>query len=101
MGRRFTFEQVMSSVDTGLQARDEINKKTPPEEPFFEYGIIVCAMRFFTASFSEYYRDFAAVHTYSTPQEIIQLASLELSKAAVKLSQESGYSARRIRSSRE
>jgi adenosine deaminase len=89
MSRRFTFEQVMSSVDTGLRkARDEINKKTPPEEPFFEYGIIVCAMRFFTASFSEYYRDFAAVHTYSTPQEIIRWASLELSKAAVKLSQE-------------
>ena len=83
------FEEVMASVDRGLRkARGEINAKLPAEEPPFDYGIIVCAMRFFNEHFSRYYRDFSAVHPYSTPQEVIQMASLELAKAAVKLQNE-------------
>jgi adenosine deaminase len=91
MGRNFTFEQVMGSVDRGLKrARNEINGSlSSPDEPPFEYGIIVCAMRFFNGNFSSYYGDFTAVHPYSSAQEIIRMASLELAKAAVKLRNES------------
>jgi adenosine deaminase len=91
MGRDFSFEQVMGAVDDGLKrARKEINERiASPGEPPFEYGIIVCAMRFFTGNFSRYYSDFTAVHPYSSPQEIIRMASLELAKAAVKLRNES------------
>jgi adenosine deaminase len=45
-------------------------------------------MRFFNAHFSRYYTDFCAVHPYSTQLEIIQMAAMELAKAAVKLQAE-------------
>ena len=86
MRRGLGFEQVMAAVDKGLRmARTEINAGIPAEDPPFEYGIIVCAMRFFNQRFSLYYRDFCAAHSYSSPLEVIQMASLELARAAVKL----------------
>ncbi len=86
----FSFERVMEAVDAGFRkARGEINARIPPEEPPFEYGIIVCAMRFFNPHFSRYYKIFSEAHPYSTPQEIIQMAGLELAKAVVKLRRES------------
>ncbi|MDR2633939.1 MAG: adenosine deaminase family protein [Treponema sp.] len=90
MHEDFTFEQVIRAVDRGLRrARDRINASLTEREPPFEYGIILCAMRFFNAQFSRYYRGFSAVHPYSTPREIIQMAGQELAKAAVKLRRES------------
>ena len=84
-----TFEQVMDSVDKGLRrARDRFNAGLSPDEPPFEYGIIVTAMRFFTPAFSSYYSDLARVHRYSTDDELIRMASLELAKASVKLRNE-------------
>ena len=66
ISRDLRFEEVMRSVDTGLRrARDEFNRTLPPDEPQFEYGIIVTAMRFFTPAFSTYYSDLAEVHPYS------------------------------------
>jgi adenosine deaminase len=86
MNKGFRFEEVLAAVDRGLRrARTEINTKIPGDEPEFEYGIIVCAMRFFNAHFSHYYRDFHAVHPYSSPLEVIRMAGMELAKAAVKL----------------
>jgi adenosine deaminase len=90
MHEEFTFEKVLKAVDAGLRrARTRINAETGPGEPAFEYGIIVCAMRFFNAHFSRYYRAFNGVHPYSTPLEMIQMAGQELAKAAVKLQSES------------
>ncbi len=86
---RLTFEQVMTSVDRGLRrARDEFNAKRVDDEPEFEYGIIVTAMRFFTPAFSAYYGDLARVHPYSSDDELIRMASLELAKGSVKLRNE-------------
>lgn len=86
MRNGFSFETIMESVDRGLKkAKNEINSNLNPDEPGFEYGIIVCAMRFCNEYFSEYYRHFFELHKYSTSEEIIKLASLELIKAAVKL----------------
>jgi len=45
----------------------------------------VTAMRFFTPAFSVYYDDLARVHPFSTEDELIPMASLELAKATVKL----------------
>lgn len=90
MSETMSFEQVMSAVDRGLrQARDELNSRLALNEPSYDYGIIVCAMRFFNEYFSRYYRDFVRVHAFSTPAEIIRGASLELAKAVVKLRSES------------
>ncbi|MFW5741657.1 MAG: adenosine deaminase family protein [Spirochaetota bacterium] len=86
---RLTFEQVMASVDRGLRrARDEFNARRLDDEPEFEYGIIVTAMRFFTPAFSAYYGDLARVHPYSSDDELIRMASLELAKGSVKLRDE-------------
>jgi adenosine deaminase len=89
MSRTFTLEQVLRSVDTGLaHARAEINRGLSPADPPFDYGIIVCAMRFFTEGFSEYYGDLYRTLSFSDPQEVIRTASLELAKAAVRLRRE-------------
>ena len=86
---RLTFEEVMESVDRGLRrARDEFNAKLGADEPEFEYGIIVTAMRFFTPAFSTYYSYLARVHPYSSDDELIRMASLELAKGSVKLRNE-------------
>lgn len=84
------YEEVIRAVDSGLKrAKDEINSSMPPGEPPFDYGIIVIAMRFFAANFSEYYRRLFEVHPYSDASDIITLASLELAKATVQLREKS------------
>ncbi|AFG37265.1 adenosine deaminase family protein [Spirochaeta africana] len=86
---RLSFRQVMQAVDDGLrQARDELNAGCGEDEPPYEYGIIACAMRFFTRDFSPYYRDFWQVHQFSTPKEIIRMAGVELAKAVNRLRRE-------------
>ncbi len=90
MSDELDFEAVLRAVDTGLRrARNEINATVPADEPDFDYGIIVIAMRFFAPNFSRYYRLLGAVHTHSPQEEIIRLASLELARATVHLRQES------------
>lgn len=84
-----SFEDVMESVDSGFRkARAEINHGLPDDEPPFDYGIIVCAMRFFNEHFSEYYKKFCEVHKYSSTKETMRYASLELARAAVKVKEE-------------
>lgn len=86
MSSTMTFEDVMRAVDDGFRsARDTINESLREGEPPFEYGIIVTAMRFFTPAFSVYYEDLARVHRFSTEDELIPMASLELAKATVRL----------------
>ena len=60
MGPHMDFDTVLTAVNRGLQRamseheqREEIRNGT---EPPFRYGIIVCAMRMFTAGFSAWYR---------------------------------------------
>lgn len=85
MSSRLSFEQVMTSVDAGLrQAAREITEQDTTIPPF-KYGIIVCAMRFFTAEFSPYYATLAAGLQFSTLREIQQLAGYELARAATRL----------------
>ena len=91
MSRRLSFAQVLFAVDRGLRhARDEYNRNLAPGEPRFDYGIIVCAMRFFTEGFSEYYADICRALSFSSHQDVIRAASLELAKASVKMRRETG-----------
>jgi adenosine deaminase len=90
MSPGFGFDAVVGSVDRGLRrARDEINAAIRPNEPPFDYGIIVCAMRFFTEGFSAYFADLCRILSFSDRQEVIRTASLEVARAAVKLRNES------------
>ena len=86
MSNNMTFEDVMIAVDKGFKrAKKEINAKQGNDPCKFEYGIIVCAMRFCNEHFSQYYKTFFDMHKYSRQREVIRLLSLELAKAAVKL----------------
>jgi adenosine deaminase len=89
MSAGFGFEPVVAAVDKGLRrAREEVNRKLPAGEPPYDYGIIVCAMRFFNEHFSEYYRDICRLLSHSGQQEIIRAASFELARAGVKIRKE-------------
>jgi adenosine deaminase len=90
MSDTLSFEQVMHAVDAGLRrARGEINRAIPADEPEFDYGIIVIAMRFFAPNFSNYYRALSSVHSYSDSDDVIRMASSELARATVRLRDES------------
>lgn len=81
-----SFEDIVIAADKGLKrARTEINAGLPSGEPEFDFGIIICAMRYCNGNFSPYYKQFFAVHQYSDPKEVIRLASLEAAKASVHL----------------
>ncbi|MDY0002123.1 MAG: adenosine deaminase family protein [Polyangia bacterium] len=94
MHRHLSCENVLKAVNEGLRkAQAEFNLR--PEirdgkEPPFEYGIIVCAMRMFLPSFSEYYSDLWRVHSHSEPEMLYAMASLELARAVVRVRDEAG-----------
>ncbi len=78
---------VIAAVDRGLRrARDAWNRRADiaaGREPPFEYGIICCALRMFTAEFSRYYDTLFAAHPYTRPKNLYALASIDLARAAV------------------
>lgn len=82
------------AVNSGLRrAEKEFNAR--PEvaefrEPPFHYGIIACAMRFFTPAFSDWYRRFCEMHSYTNRERVFALASLELESAVAKARWEEG-----------
>ena len=81
-----SFEQVMAAVDRGLRRKKkEFNASIKDGQPEFEYGIIVCAMRYFNRHFSPLYKSFVELHRFSSEREIIQYASTELARAVVEL----------------
>ncbi|HEY3359981.1 MAG TPA: adenosine deaminase family protein [Polyangia bacterium] len=85
---------VLKAVDRGLRhATDEFNRRPEVqsgEEPPFDYGIIVCAMRAFREGTSEYFTQLLRSHQYAPDREVFGLASLELARAAVKARDEYG-----------
>jgi adenosine deaminase len=84
-----TMELILESVNKGLKrATDEFNRRPviqKGEEPPFNYGIIVCAMRMFGPSFSPYYGRFYSLHQYSDPIEILKMGAMELAQGAVRI----------------
>ena len=89
MSPTLDFRSVMVAVDQGLRrAREEANRGLAPGEPPHDYGIIVCALRFFDASFSTYYANLCRILSHTGQQEIFRAASLELARAGVQLRKE-------------
>lgn len=90
----FDVIDVIRAVNRGLdRAKDEFNsqvevqtKKRPP----FDYGIIVCALRYFDRRFSSFHKTFLGLHQYMEPVRVYSLASLALVQAAVRVRQEDG-----------
>lgn len=89
-----TMKMVLQAVNKGLaRAESEFNSRKEvvnKEEPPFKYGIIACAMRMFGQSFSPYYNNLFAVHSYSEQMEVIKMGALELARAMVKIRDEEG-----------
>lgn len=89
MHKHLTAENVLKAVNDGLRrAAEEFNERpeiTSGAEPRFAYGIIVCALRHFRPSFSEYYSDLWRVHRHSNPKRIYTMASLEVAQSAVEI----------------
>ena len=82
-----SLEDSIVAVNDGLKrAKEEFNQREVVrngDEPGFEYGIIVCAMRYFNQYFSDYFADMVTVHKYLDEDEVFGLASLEVVGAAV------------------
>ncbi len=78
---------VLKAIHKGFErAKREFNSRpevASGQEPQFEYGIIVCAMRMFARGFSEYFDDLLSVHAHSDPRQVFGLASQELVRASV------------------
>ena len=70
-----------------FNARDEVRDGT---EPPFHFGIIACAMRFFTPGFSDWYKRFFRMHHYTGRERVFALASLELESAVARARWEEG-----------
>ncbi len=94
MNPAMSAEEVIASVDRGLnRAKQEINAQpaiADGSEPPFEYGIIGCALRMFTAEFPGYYRRLMEIHPYMPAEELHELASLDLVRILVKARDERG-----------
>lgn len=78
---------VIKAVNRGLsKAKYEFNQSPlikNDQEPPFEYGIIVCAMRMFNEKFSEYFNNLLSSHRYTPAKQVFGMASLELVRAAI------------------
>lgn len=89
-----SFREVLAAVDAGLKrAQTEYNNSAPVTgegQPPFHYGIIVCAMRFFTAAFSRWYSQLFDLFPGSPNEYHYGLASLELARASVRTRDEEG-----------
>eukprot|EP01029_Cantina_marsupialis_P028383 TRINITY_DN776088_c0_g1_i1.p1 TRINITY_DN776088_c0_g1~~TRINITY_DN776088_c0_g1_i1.p1 ORF type:complete len:417 (-),score=122.79 TRINITY_DN776088_c0_g1_i1:274-1524(-) len=97
-----SISDVLRAVHKGLEkAKTEYNAKRAdalasrmddgiPPMPEYDYGIIVCAMRFFLPVFSPYFRAFWELHKHEKPARVHGLASMALVQAAVKIRDEEG-----------
>ncbi|TPV95257.1 MAG: adenosine deaminase family protein [Myxococcales bacterium FL481] len=87
VGPHCDLRQVMRAVCRGLRrAEKRFNGRKAIRdgvEPPFRAGVIVCAMRFFTAQFSEHYAAYFRALPHTAPSRIFGLASAELVKAAI------------------
>lgn len=90
----FGYVEVLRAVDRGLaralsehEASDAVRLRG---EPSFRYGIIVCAMRKFTAGFSTWFRQLFESLPECPTRERYAMAALDLARAAVRARDEEG-----------
>jgi len=80
-------EDVLISVNKGLaRAKGEINASkaiASGSEPYFEYGIICCAMRMFNENFPGVFKKLMSVHKYMDREELYGLAALDLVESMI------------------
>ncbi len=87
MGDALDLETTLRAVSEGLLAAEAQYNAHPAvadgDAPPFRTGIIVCAMRFFTAGFSPWYATYVEMHRYRPLGEVIRLAAVDVVAGAV------------------
>ena len=90
--RGFSLKDVLKSVNKGLKRAEYEHKATEAvasgAEPPFHYGIIVCAMRFFTGAFSPWFAHLTDIFQDAPQDQVLSMASLEMARAAVRIRDE-------------
>jgi adenosine deaminase len=88
----FEMDAVVAAVDRGLRRAAERYNERPEvksgAEPPFVAGIILCALRYFTADFSVGFRRFFDAFPDAPPTKIFALASEGVARAAARLRRE-------------
>jgi adenosine deaminase len=91
---KLTLEQVVRAVSRGLERAQRVHNRSAAvrngEDVPFHFGIIACALRFFTPRMSPYYERLFRVLSYAPPKHVFAAASMELARAAVSLVREKG-----------
>lgn len=91
--KNILIEDVLKATNKGLErAKKEYNQTIiNTSKPQFDYGIICCAMRMFTAQgYSPYYTNLFNVMRYFKPSQVISLAAMEMVRSAVRIRDEIG-----------
>lgn len=90
--RGFSLKEVLKAVDRGLRKASDEHKASDAVavqgEPPFHYGIIVCAMRFFTGGFAPWYAHLTDLFQDAPEEQILSMASLEMARAACRIRDE-------------
>jgi len=90
----FELGDVVRAVDRGIRrAAAAFNAKqavVAGKEPRFLAGMILCALRYFTADFSPGYRRFFEAMPEAPEKEVYSAASMEVARAAARLKHEHG-----------
>lgn len=88
MHHGLSFDDVLIAVNRGLaramSAHEQSEAVRVNKEPPFRYGIIVCALRMFTAEFSAWYRQLLGLFQNTPPNRVYSMASLELARSAIR-----------------
>jgi adenosine deaminase len=94
MHDKLNLEQVIRAVSRGLERAQRVHNRSAAvrgdQDVPFHFGIIVCALRFFTPAMSAYYERLFHVMSYAPPKEVFAAASTELARAGVRLAHEQG-----------
>jgi adenosine deaminase len=89
-----TMKNIFQAIDRGLKkAQHEYNNGPAVKEqgrPEFHYGMIACAMRKFSSTFSPYYNDFCQALQFSTPMDMYAEAALQLVRGIIPLRDDLG-----------
>ncbi|HEY3383355.1 MAG TPA: adenosine deaminase family protein [Vicinamibacterales bacterium] len=90
----FGVPDVVRAVDAGIRRASAAFNRRPEvvagHEPRFVAGIILCALRYFTADLSEGYRRILEALPEASPQELHAAASVQVARAAARLKHEEG-----------
>jgi adenosine deaminase len=90
----FDMPAVVRAVDGGIRrAADAFNRRpdvVSGREPRFIAGIILCALRYFTADLSGGYRGLIEALPEASSQELHSAASIQVARAAARLKHEEG-----------